>query len=158
VLFCLLLALCVNGYAGESCRDAIRDGSCEYYLCEEASHHFGAEGYFLRFAHPYCLKFFGEVIHQMSPSGAEWMRRVGRCLQEDLLASHGDTTGAEELEAAAISLHAECYLRTGLCALPLQDRLLVMETIAGELSNPRVFLEALQVITGCLGEGEGESP
>lgn len=112
------------------CADALRYegcGACEYYACREAEAQCGEDGYLLGFAHKYCERYRLVTEQRISSAGQMWLRRVRRCLVEELEASEAVT--CEELERSGFESHPRCYTETGFCDLPVGDWVGVLNTI-----------------------------
>lgn len=126
-------------------------GACVYYTCREATANCGEDGYLMRFAHAYCMRYRQVAEPNFSPAGQRWLRDVRRCLVESLDANApGDD--CDTLETEGFASHPGCYLSTGFCDLPFRDWLGVLNTIDYRDTPLRQVL-----VTGiqCLGERLG---
>ncbi|KAH1427959.1 hypothetical protein KXV70_002163 [Aspergillus fumigatus] len=109
--------------------------SCNFYAQYlESRYHCGQSGYPIGFGQKFCEKSL-VWRPKMSVSGQEWITKTMLCLQEELVPF---TNGPElqtcsELKQYALSTHAECYVRSGVCTLPIEDWGKILEIVGPAL-------------------------
>ncbi|MFT5358804.1 MAG: hypothetical protein ACI9KE_006045 [Polyangiales bacterium] len=122
-------------------------GACEYYACREAEAQCGDDGYLIAFAEKYCERYRLVTEQRISLAGQAWLRRVRRCLVEELEASGAAT--CEDIERSGFDSHPLCYTETGFCDLSAGDWVGVLNTIdPGDLRLREIFVTGHQ----CLSE------
>ncbi|KAJ4478803.1 hypothetical protein C8J55DRAFT_536400 [Lentinula edodes] len=137
--------------------------TCTFYTaCLEPHFHCGPEGYPVGFGEKFCTKFnLPENVGRLSPEGKEWMWTTMRCLQIALVpelqipvvpTTTGSISACKALEDKAFSTHAPCYLSSGLCSLPPEDWLAIVEIIDIKtlLSGWDAFDGGVEAGKGCL--------
>jgi hypothetical protein len=86
----------------------------------------------------------------VGPEGQAWLTRVGQCLQEKLSKRLYDgTESRSKVIEIAIASHAECYLETGACDVPVSDLSVIASTFMNELANPKIAAESIKFLYGC---------
>jgi Stanniocalcin family. len=112
------------------CANPSRD-SCSFYAdCLESQYHCGPAGYPIGYGQKFCQKF-SDRRSELSPSGQTWMLDTMHCLQTALIP---EATGemnktCDEVRKKAFGTHAECYVDTGVCMLPLEDWLAIVDIV-----------------------------
>jgi hypothetical protein len=103
-------------------------GACDYYRCREETAQCGADGYLMRFAHRYCLRYRLVSEPEGSPEAQAWLKRIRRCLVEVI---DRDVPGddCDTMRQRGFDSHPECYVSTGFCDLSVSDWMLVLNTI-----------------------------
>jgi hypothetical protein len=130
--------------------------SCTFYsACLEARFHCGPSGYPLGYGLRYC-DAFAAVRGRFSAAGQAWIGTVMLCLQDALVPYE---TGAEPvdgcaaLKEAAFATHPVCYVRSGVCTLPVADWEVLVHTIGLEqlLGSWDAVEQVLRTAEGCAG-------
>ncbi len=126
-------------------------GACSYYSCREETAQCGQDGYLIRYAERYCMRYRLVSEPHASAAGRRWLRDVRRCLIETLdQTAPGDD--CDTLTTNGLASHAPCYLENGFCDLPIRDWLLVLNTVDRQDSALR---HGLVVGIGCLKQWLG---
>ncbi len=103
--------------------------ACNYYRCREQVAQCGEEGYLLGYVGRYCDRFSTVTEPVLSPRGAEWMKKVRRCLIDELEAGTSADSSCEEIAEVGVESHATCYVQAGFCSLSLTDWFAIVHTI-----------------------------
>ncbi|KAJ6589981.1 hypothetical protein DFH09DRAFT_1140582 [Mycena vulgaris] len=107
--------------------------SCTFYAdCLESRYNCGPTGYPLGYGQRYCNKFkTGRAT--LSERGQTWMHATMHCLQEalvpDVVGGQNAAENCAALEHKAFASHAGCYVRSGVCKLPLSDWRAVLKIV-----------------------------
>ncbi|RHZ52498.1 hypothetical protein CDV55_102918 [Aspergillus turcosus] len=89
----------------------------------------------------------------MSASGQEWITETILCLQEELVpfTNGSKSPSCSELKQYALGTHAGCYVRSGVCTLPVEDWEKILEIVAPALiSEPENFKAAFETAGECV--------
>lgn len=88
----------------------------------------------------------------MSASGQEWITETILCLQEELVPfTNGSSPSCSELKQYALGTHAGCYVKSGVCTLPVEDWEKILEIVAPALiSEPENFKAAFETAGECV--------
>ncbi|EAW09351.1 uncharacterized protein ACLA_035540 [Aspergillus clavatus NRRL 1] len=127
--------------------------SCNFYAqCLESKYHCGSSGYPIGFGQRFCAK---SLIWKpkMSPSGQKWITETMLCLQEQLVpfANGSESSSCGELEEYALGTHAGCYVKSGVCTLPIEDWGKILEIVFPALvSDPENFQSAFSTARDCV--------
>ncbi|KAF5863370.1 hypothetical protein ETB97_010250 [Aspergillus alliaceus] len=96
----------------------------------------------------YCSEF-DTNRDKLSTAGQEWMRTVMLCLQRKLVPFVGGSqnTTCDDLSQFAFGTHPSCYVDSGLCTLPIQDWVAIVDivslpTLFGSLDALKATVEA----------------
>lgn len=141
------------GFAQTGCHQWL--GTCDYYLCLDAAFSCSSNNYLSRFGYKYCHHFDTEVYSHLTSNGQAWLDRVKFCLQESIENyeqfdwSTPNTTQCRRLHRRSVSSHSNCYVQTGYCELPGNDRRKIRQVILPSLWQPDLFAEALQIFSSC---------
>lgn len=127
----------------------VKTGSCDYYQCAERVHKCERDGYYKKFAQPYCNTFLTQTIREVSPRGKKWLRDVAACLQKKLAYYTKDTDPCWFVEEMAIKTHAECYVEASGCELDVSDLTPVVATFAKEFGDSRIFWQGIDFVVDC---------
>jgi hypothetical protein len=146
VAFGILTGAVIPALADSGCESQI--GNCDYYLCREQKHPCGADGYFIDFSYRYCNEFETKVGKDVSQATRDWFDRVARCLQEDVEAIPVETS-CSKTQTEAIAGHENCYVSTGFCEVPLEDKLKVVTTVAQQVIHPEIDETFLKILQAC---------
>jgi hypothetical protein len=147
MFFVLSLASAHGAYMENVCQ--VTPGTCDYYQCAEKIHRCDKEGYYNRFATPYCTKFLNQTMQKVSPQGKIWLQGVALCLQKKLAAYTKDSDPCWMVEEVAIRSHAECYVEAGGCELDVRDLMPVVNTFWKEFSNSRIVWQGIDYVIAC---------
>ena len=97
--------------AGSACLQAALEyqgcGACAYYACREANAHCGDDGYLIRFAEKYCLRYRMVSEPEASPEAKRWLRDARRCLITTLDAQVPLDDSCESFETIGFDSHPE---------------------------------------------------
>jgi hypothetical protein len=145
-LFCSLQAVVhgrsISGLASRipssnnTCTDP-QPNTCTFYSgCLEAQLQCGSEGYPIGYGVHYC-QLFTNARSQMSESGQTWITNTMLCLQRDLVpyGTGEQSTTCDDLREYAFGTHPHCYVDSGVCTLPPEDWLVIVNTV----SLPELF-------------------
>jgi len=124
-------------------------GTCDYYQCAEKVHRCDKNGYYNRFATPYCTNFLTNTINKVGPKGKQWLKDVALCLQNKLAAYTKDTDPCWMVEEVAIQSHADCYVEAGGCELDVRELMPVVATFWREFKDQRIFWQGIDYIRSC---------
>ncbi|KAJ6497527.1 hypothetical protein C8R45DRAFT_130033 [Mycena sanguinolenta] len=107
--------------------------SCSFYAdCLEQRYHCGSSGYPLGYGEKYCTRFQSHRT-TLSARGQTWMLATMHCLQEalvpDAIGAPNATMSCAALEDKAFATHANCYVSSGVCKLPLADWHAILEIV-----------------------------
>ncbi|RUS15880.1 hypothetical protein BC937DRAFT_91863 [Endogone sp. FLAS-F59071] len=105
--------------------------SCAFYLqCAEARYQCGPNGYPVSYGNRYCTKFEMDQ-GELSEAGKKWMWNVMKCLEDTLVptVTAEKQVSCNQLSRRAFDSHPYCYVRSGLCALPLSDLVAILNII-----------------------------
>ncbi|RHZ50198.1 uncharacterized protein CDV56_103963 [Aspergillus thermomutatus] len=89
----------------------------------------------------------------MSASGQEWITETMLCLQEELVpfTNGSQSPSCSELKQYALGTHAGCYVKSGVCTLPIEDWGKILEIVAPALiSEPENFKAAFATAEDCV--------
>ncbi|GIK01188.1 hypothetical protein Aspvir_005220 [Aspergillus viridinutans] len=89
----------------------------------------------------------------MSASGQEWITKTILCLQEELVpfTSGSESQSCSELKQYALGTHAGCYVKSGVCTLPIEDWGRILEIVAPALiSELENFKSAFETAGDCV--------
>lgn len=106
--------------------------SCTFYKeCLEQKFPCGENGYAVGYGDKYCQSF---VKHENSftKQGKIWLSDTMMCLQKALVPIIQDSITNQTcrtIRTFALHSHAQCYLQSGVCALPLNDWFLIARVI-----------------------------
>ncbi|KAL0581014.1 hypothetical protein V5O48_001008 [Marasmius crinis-equi] len=141
----------------ETCVSPPLAHSCAFYsTCLETHFHCGSTGYPLAYGEHYCMKFSSPPnLARFTEKGRAWMWDTMHCLQMALVpelqepASGSDA--CEKLEEEAFSTHAPCYITSGLCSLPIQDWVTIVEIVGLNtlFGSWDAFEQSFQAAEGC---------
>ncbi|RDB27688.1 hypothetical protein Hypma_003254 [Hypsizygus marmoreus] len=129
--------------------------NCAFYAdCLESQYHCGEAGYPIGYGEHFCEKF-GAQRGELSERGQSWMLNTMHCLQTQLVPeATGATVGVtcDSLEKKAFESHAGCYVKNGLCTLPLTDWLAIVHIVGLKtlFESKEAFLATLEAEKGCL--------
>ncbi|KAF9891876.1 hypothetical protein FE257_002838 [Aspergillus nanangensis] len=122
-----------------------------YTECLEARYNCGPSGYPLDAGYKYCSKAL-EVQDTLSPAGQTWVTDAMLCLEEKLipLATQEEPGTCAELNDYALSSHPDCYVKSGWCALPLNDWTTILDVVFPFFfSEIHAVKEAFEVAIDC---------
>ncbi|GFF86447.1 hypothetical protein IFM53868_04815 [Aspergillus udagawae] len=127
--------------------------SCDFYAqCLESRYQCGLSGYPIGFGQKFCEKSL-VWRPKMSASGQEWITKTILCLQEELVPFTNDSKSqsCSGLKQYALGTHAGCYVKSGVCTLPVEDWGRILEIVAPALfSEPENFKSAFETAGDCV--------
>lgn len=110
----------------------------------------GRVPYQLRF--PLCTKF-AEAKSELSTSGQAWISDTMLCLQRALvpeaIGAPGAVTTCADLKTKAFATHADCYVQSGLCSLPISD----WEKVSVDIVGPGTLVESFDALKATFSVG-----
>lgn len=149
-------------------------GTCDYYLCIEANHQCGVDGYSVGYGYKYCNRsLFGLLQEMQSEVGREWVVKTVRCLQTKLngeldMASAGRAARVEgrvvgsamamscdQIRQTALDSHPDCYVDSGFCEMPMADKMKIFNTVKSELLSSSTVSQATKTLSRCAGASTG---
>lgn len=89
--------------------------------------------------------------HRFSDFGQTVLFNIRSCLQQTLEAQEGLTCAT--VRDFAIGSHYDCYVQSGYCQLPSEDKALIAATIANEMRNADMRWTALEIESTCFFSG-----
>ena len=105
---------------------------CEMYSCLESEHGLdcGQRGYFRGYGQKYCERFSAITGEFMSDAGRTWLTNVRTCLLSEVESILEKTSSCSGIRQEAFDSHPQCYIDSGLCALPPGDWAHIVATIS----------------------------
>lgn len=117
----------------EDCSPYIGSGvkSCEFYKCREANtgNKCGKRGYYLGYGLKYCKRFNLVTRKKLSKAGKKWLDKTTKCLQEYIHNNIPWDESCKKVKKKAFNSHPRCYLKSGICSLPIRDMLHIFLTV-----------------------------
>ncbi|MCF6230869.1 MAG: DUF4157 domain-containing protein [Gammaproteobacteria bacterium] len=127
-------SVCTERPYSEDCSRYVGNGlsSCEFYRCREANNECacGSRGYYMGYGFKYCNRFNRHTRSRLSRAGQRWLDKTTRCLQAYIDNSIPWNTPCDAVKNRAFSSHPSCYVRSGICFLPISDWNVILSTIA----------------------------
>ncbi|KAF7366277.1 hypothetical protein MSAN_00883900 [Mycena sanguinolenta] len=134
------------------CAAPVRNDCTFYTDCLEARYDCGPDGYPLAFGFHFCNKF-ADSKSELSSAGQVWMSNTMLCLQRALVPEATGAPGAAatcaDLKTKAFATHADCYVQSGLCSLPITD----WEKIAFEIVGPGTLVDSFDALKATASVG-----
>lgn len=140
-------------FAKSSCQSHL--GSCEYYACLNESFFCPTYNYLSDFGYLYCHHFDAKIKQQLGEEAQVWLESVKLCLQLEIENhknfdwSKPNTHQCQKLQQFSIGSHSDCYVQTGYCGLPDQDREKIRRVILPSLWRMDLFQEGLEIFAAC---------
>ncbi len=139
----------------QSCQNYI--GSCDFYLCQDKKNPCGVDGYNLSFGYKYCSgSQFSLLKNMQTATGKKWVRQVISCLQRKSLTVSKLLNGnlstnlrCEKIQSESFNSHPDCYVESGFCELPLQEKMHIVALIKNEIFTQNTFSEAANILKLC---------
>lgn len=129
----------------------LQENTCNFYRdCVESRYNCGPGGYPIGYGEDYCQRF-SNVKSQFSPAGQAWVTKVMFCLQEKLvpIGSGQQMSTCQNIREMAFGTHPECYVKSGVCKLPVKDWTLISKTV--DLQDAIGSAEALKATLDTFG-------
>jgi hypothetical protein len=123
----------------EKCSTNIPRDSCAFYTeCLEQTLPCGPQGYAINYGGHFCQAFAANA-DEFSTMGKQWISDVMYCLQNELvpLLQALKAPTCKNIKDFAFDSHPGCYLKAGVCTLPLNDWL----AIANVIGFKQLFLD-----------------
>ncbi|KAJ6481845.1 hypothetical protein C8R45DRAFT_1003236 [Mycena sanguinolenta] len=151
-LIFLVFPFIVAAQNSTECSDPVPN-DCDFYTeCLEARYDCGADGYPLAYGYHFCTKFQNSTA-DLSPAGQLWMTNTMLCLQRALVPEATGAAGAaatcSALETKAFGTHADCYVQSGLCTLPISD----WNAIVFEIIGPGTLVDSFDALEATASAG-----
>ncbi|KAJ7616274.1 hypothetical protein DFH06DRAFT_1483798 [Mycena polygramma] len=126
---------------------------CTFYTdCLEAKYSCGTDGYPIGYGFHFCTKF-AESKSELSTQGQAWISNTMLCLQRALVPEATGAPGASatcgNLKTKAFATHADCYVDSGLCSLPISD----WEKVSVEIVGPGTLVESFDALKATASVG-----
>ncbi|KAJ6469158.1 hypothetical protein C8R47DRAFT_1055488 [Mycena vitilis] len=126
---------------------------CTFYTdCLEAKYSCGTDGYPIGYGFHFCTKF-AESKSELSSHGQAWISNTMLCLQRALVPEATGAPGASatcgDLKTKAFASHADCYVDSGLCSLPISD----WEKVSVEIVGPGTLVESFDALKATTSVG-----
>jgi hypothetical protein len=152
IIFFLALPFVVTAQNLTKCTTPIRDDCTFYTDCLEAKYQCGADGYPIGYGFHFCTKF-AESKSILSTAGKAWISDTMLCLQKALVpeatGAAGAVTTCADLKTKAFATHADCYVDSGLCSLPISD----WEKVAVDIVGPGTLVESFDALKATASVG-----
>lgn len=134
--------------------DDIRERKGDYYRCLDTTlvggAGCGAEGYPLGFGARYADQSFDVTWYELGKEGQAFFLAVSPCLQERLAERVSAEATCDEVWDAGFGTHADCYVESGFCDLPVEDLAVIAVMFDAETMLMPEFQEAIgEVTTRC---------
>ncbi|KAF7342192.1 hypothetical protein MVEN_01807100 [Mycena venus] len=151
-VFFLALPFVVTAQNLTKCATPIRDDCTFYTDCLEAKYQCGSDGYPIGYGFHFCTKF-AESKSKLSTAGQAWISNTMLCLQNALVPEATGAPGAAatcaDLKTKAFATHADCYVDSGLCSLPITD----WEKVSVEIVGPGTLVESFDALKATASVG-----
>jgi len=103
------------------------------YRCRDSQLNGGAgcgeEGYPRDFGARYAEIYMGDIYPDVSQAGQDFLDANLLCLQQAFLDDTDPAMSCEEVAEAGFDAHPGCYLESGICDVPLADKLLILNAV-----------------------------
>ncbi len=143
VLFTLGFSL--GAFANNQCSPSFT--SCEFYSCKEKARPCGKDGYWEKFAVPYCNVFLKKEKQYSQPLRA-FLPKVRQCLQASIN-DYTHSASCGDIKKLAFNSHVNCYVNSGFCHLSKLDQLTIANEVRGSFLNLETWQEAAAVNKAC---------
>ncbi|MDO8586988.1 MAG: DUF4157 domain-containing protein [Armatimonadota bacterium] len=139
-------------YSEDCVRYMTMDGrsACEFYRCREANsgYSLGPRGYYIGYGLKYCRRFSDRLRPTLSSAGQNWLDQTRYCLMEHVHHNVPRDADARTVMRSAFDSHPPCYVRGGICFLPISD----LERIVGIIDPADMELaQTLKTGISCIG-------
>lgn len=150
ILFLSFVAFANSSQAdfADSCPRMSKANSCSFYdKCLEAKNQCGSEGYPLNYGLKFC-NIFNSM--KLSSKGEKWITATMACLQEELVDFAEAKTACSTIQKKAFESHVQCYVNSGFCELPTDDKLKIAATNLWEtVTSLEGSLQAAKTLAEC---------
>ncbi|KAJ7165368.1 hypothetical protein C8R46DRAFT_1277535, partial [Mycena filopes] len=96
---------------------------------------------------------FAESKSELSTAGQTWIADTMLCLQRALVPEATGAPGAaatcDAVKTKAFATHADCYVSSGLCGLPISD----WEKVSVEIVGPGTLVESVDALKATASVG-----
>lgn len=145
---------CVKCTSDPMCRSACMNPvmkSCSFYSdCMESKVPCGPKGYALGYGLNFCGKF-SHTLKSFSSRGQRWIWDTMNCLQKTLVPSlENCENNCSILRKTAFASHPRCYVKSGVCELPVFDWITIVSVVGKDLLNGEGFVQALKTVPHCI--------
>ncbi|UJR11237.1 hypothetical protein I4U23_015419 [Adineta vaga] len=125
--------------------------SCAFYSdCMEEKVSCGANGYALGYGMKYCMKFTHN-LKTFSPRGQRWIGKTMNCLQKSLVSPlENCEKNCSILQKIAFNSHPRCYVKGGVCELPVFDWITIASIVGKDLFTADGLIQALKTLPQCI--------
>lgn len=150
-LFLISLSLNTNLALAQNQNCQPKPANCQFYQCAEQQFRCGTNGYFQKFAGPYCNYFFNETYNKVSASTQKWLVDVAYCLQTAVEKSiqNNPQISCNKIRSKAIQSHSECYVKTGFCQLDRTEQAYIISILAKDAWRPEIAAQGLLIEFEC---------
>lgn len=129
-------------------------GQCGYYSCIAQQMNCAQENYLLKFAKPKCQCFVDENS-SFSKVGQETLAHLRRCLQLKIERDQ-DILTCDTVENIAQIHHIDCYVESGYCQLPWEDRNKILGVVFWDILFDSKFQDTgFKILEVCRSLGYG---
>ena len=147
----LLLAVFLYSISGFSsvCADAV--GSCDFYQCLDQTFPCGDKGYALHFGHKFCTKSDTQLFNRMqTEQGKQWVLDTMKCLQQALSERLDiEALSCQKIQDIGYQTHMNCYIQSGYCELPGQDKKEIIKLLKFQLLKPKNIIQGIHLLQAC---------
>lgn len=150
---CANCASCSTCPSNPICQPTCRNPpakSCDWYqTCAEGTMKCGSDGYPLHYGLRMCRRFEAD-LGAFTQQGQTWVWAVMNCLQKALIEPVGKCGATcASVNKAAFDSHPVCYLKGGVCDLPVRDMVQLVITINTDIFAGPALDQIMKTVLGC---------
>lgn len=129
--------------------------SCDFYLCQEQSHHCGPKGYPVGFGHKFC-QIYLDTENNYSQEAHGWLRRVRVCLMQEFEKAdeQNRSRSCDMVKSESFRSHVGCYVDTGFCDLKAYDVFQIFWAMKSSAKHIEIFQDAQGIAKACAAVGK----
>lgn len=124
--------------------------NCDFYRCQETKRSCGKNGYWNKFAVPYC-EIFVQKEKQFSKNTQRFFKNVRYCLQAQLI-EKTHSVACRDIKDYAFHTHVSCYINSGFCYLNDKEKTALLKELKASFVYPSTWKEAFAVQLGCFNK------
>lgn len=131
------------------CSQAV--GSCDFYQCLESISPCGDHGYAIHFGYKFCTKSENQLMQNMpDDQGRRWVLDTMKCLQQALSDQLDESEiSCQKIKKTGYATHLGCYIQSGYCDLPKQDRSEIIKLLKFQLLKPQNIIQGIHLLQAC---------
>ena len=131
------------------CAEAV--GSCDFYQCLESVNPCGDQGYAVHFGYKFCTKSENQLLSKMpDDQGRRWVLDTMKCLQQALSDQLDPSEiSCQKIKKTGYATHLECYIQSGYCELPGQDKKEIIKLLKFQLLKPKNIIQGIHLLQAC---------